>query len=185
MRNNIKKDKNTNIKILYGIKPPKFFREGFSLVEVVVAASIVSVALMAILNAYGYLIRAEVGSTKLVKATYLLEEGIEASRYLRDKGWTANIANLSTTTNYYLYLSTSNGTGDWQATATKQIYDDMFKRTITFGNVYRDNNTQNISPTGVLDTNTRKITVSVSWPGINGATTTKSISTYLTNINKN
>ncbi len=164
----------------------KSLYSGFSLVEVIVGASIITVAIVAILNAYGYLIRAELSSTKLVKATYLLEEGVEAIRYLRDKGWTSNIASLSTSTNYYLYLSTANGTGDWQATTTKQIFDGSFVRTVTFGSVYRNTTLlQEISATGTLDTNTRKITVTVSWPGISGSTTTKRLSTYLTNMNNN
>ena len=166
------------------MKKIKSKHSGFSLVEVIVGASIITVAIVAILNAYGYLVRAELSSTKLVKATYLLEEGIEAARYLRDKGWTSNIASLSTSTNYYLYLSTENETGDWQSTTTKQIEDSVFVRTINFGSVYRDSTLlQEISATGTLDTNTRKITVTVSWPGISGATTTKSLSTYLTNMN--
>jgi prepilin-type N-terminal cleavage/methylation domain-containing protein len=159
----------------------KTSNSGFSLAEVLVGASIISVALVAILNAYGYLIRAEIGSAKVVKATYLLEEGVEASRYLRDKGWSSTIAPLGTTTNYYLYLSVSNGIADWQATTTKQIYDGIFERTVTFGSVYRSSITQDISSTGVFDSDTRKVTVSVSWPGISGGTTTKSLSTYLTN----
>ena len=159
---------------------------GFSLVEVIVGASIITVAIVAILNAYGYLIRAELSSTKLVNATYLLEEGIEAARYLRDKGWTSNIASLSTSTNYYLYLSAANGMGDWQPTTTRQIIDGVFVRTLNLGSVYRDSTIlQEISATGTIDINTRKITVTISWPGISGATSTKSLSTYLTNMNNN
>jgi len=164
----------------------KILNKGFYLIEVIVGASIISIALVAMLNAYGYMVRAEVSSAKLVKATYLLEEGVEAAHYLRDKGWTATIAPLSTTTNYYLYLSSINGIGDWQATTTKQLYGGVFERTINFGSVYRSTSTlQEISATGVLDTNTRKVTVSVSWPGISGATTTRRLSTYITNMNNN
>ncbi len=187
MLNIIQTKRNTDIKILYGMQESKIktLHLGFSLTEVLVGASIISVALIAILNAYGYLIRAEIGSVNSLKATYLLEEGIEASHYLRDKGWASNIASLGTTTKYYLYLSSSGGVGVWQATTTKQIYGGIFERTMTLSDVYRSSATQDISPTGILDPNTIKIKISVSWPGISGATTTKQLSIYLTNMNKN
>ncbi len=156
---------------------------GFSLVEVLVAAFIISASLIAILNAYGYLIRAEIGSVKFIKAAYLLDEGVEATRYLRDKGWATNISTLSTSTNYYLYLSKSNGIGDWQATTTRQIYGGIFERTITFRSVYRDASHNIATSSGTLDSDIIKVTVNVSWPGTNNSTTTKTVSTYVANIN--
>ncbi len=163
-------------------------KKGFSLVEVIVASTIIGVSMVAMINAFGYFIRAEIGNTKLVKATYLLEEGVEATRYLRDKGWTQNIAPLSTTTSYYLALSTTNGVATWSATTTRQIYDGVFERTIVLASVLRENTTKNIS-TAVsgtsVDTNTRKLTVTVSWPGISGATSTQTISAYITNLEHN
>ncbi len=159
------------------------FLKGFSLVEVVVAASIITISAVAILNAYGYLIRAEVGTVKVVKASYLLDEGIEGVRYLRDKGWTANILTLSTSTTYYLYVSSTSGVATYQATTSRQLYDSIFERKLTFGSVYRDAN-QNLAASGTLDTNAIKVTVSVTFPGTSNATTTKTISTYLVNTNK-
>jgi hypothetical protein len=138
-------------------------------------------------NAYSFFIRAEKSNVFRVKSIYLLEEGVEASRYLRDKGWTANILPLSTTTQYYLYFSTLNGTGTWQTTTTAQLYDGIFSRKVTFGQVYRNNTTSNISTTSTgstIDPNTRKITVQVSWSDPVGSST-KSISAYLTNLGKN
>jgi Tfp pilus assembly protein PilV len=160
---------------------------GFALAEVVIAAAIIGSGLLAILGAYSFFVRAEKSNTDRVKAVFLLEEGIEAARYLRDKGWTANIASLSTTSSYYFYLSTSSGTGMWQTTTTPQVYDGVFTRTVTFGQVYRDNTTQNISTTSsgaTIDSNTRKISVSISWRDSLGSTT-KSMSAYLTDLNNN
>ncbi len=161
---------------------------GFTLIEIVIASSIIVTSFVAILAAYSYIIRAEKNNTKLVKSIYLLEEGEEAVRYLRDKGWTANIASLSTSTNYYLYFSASGGVGTWQSTTTRQVYDGIFERKVTFGNLYRNNTTQDLSTSSagaILDTKIRKVTVSVSWIGASGATTTRTLSTYLTNFNSN
>lgn len=162
-------------------------KNGFTLLEVVIASSIITTAMLAILNSYSFFILAEKGNTARVKSIFLVEEGIEAGRYLRDKGWTANIKPLSTTTSYYLYFSTSTGNGFWQATTSPQIYDGIFTRKITFGQVYRNNSTQNISTTSsgsTVDPNTRKVTVTVAWTDSLGSTT-KSMSTYLTNQENN
>jgi prepilin-type N-terminal cleavage/methylation domain-containing protein len=158
--------------------------KGFSLIEILLSAFIISISAVAALNAYAYLIRAELGSTKYLKAAYLLDEGVEGARYLRDKGWTSYIRTLSTTTTYYLYASTSAGFTDWQTTTTKQTYDGIFERKLTFANVYRDSN-QNISSTGTLDTNIMQVSVNVSWLGTNRSTTTKKVSTLIANFYKN
>lgn len=163
------------------------YKRGFTLLEVVIASSIITASMLAILEAYSFFIRAENSNGMRVKSIYLLEEGIEASRYLRDNSWTSNILPLSTTTSYYLYFSSSNATGTWQTTTTPQIYDGVFTRKLTFGQVYRNSTTQNISTTSsgsAIDPNTRKITVQVSWNDQIGSAT-KSMSAYLTNINGN
>ncbi len=161
------------------------FKKGFSLVEVLISAFILSVSAAAILNAYSYLIRAELGSTKYLKASYLLDEGVEGARYLRDRSWTNYIRTLSTTTTYYLYASTSAGITNWQTTTTKQTYDGIFERKITFANVGRDANQNIVASGGTVDANMMKVSVSVSWPGTNRSTTTQRVSTYIANFYNN
>ncbi len=159
--------------------------KGFSLVEVVIGAAIMGTSMIAIINAYSYFLRIESFGSKTVAATYLLEEGIEGMRYIRDTGWTAHIASLSTTTTYYLSLTSSAGIGTWQATTTRQTYDNIFVRTINLSDVKRDTITKNISSIGVFDPNIKKITVTVSWLGPSGTTTSRTLSTYLANMNSN
>ncbi len=150
----------------------------FSLVEVLISASIIGVSIIAILNAYTFFIKNEIGINKKIQVIYSLEEGIEAMRHIRDKGWT-NISGLSTTTTYYLSLSTQSGIADWQTTTTRQVSNNI-ERKITVANVYRDANSYDISATGTPDTNTEKITVSIIWPDQYNSTSTKVFSTYLT-----
>ncbi len=161
-------------------------KKGFSLVEIVIGAAIIASAGVAILNSYAYIIQSEIRMNKSIEATYLAEEGIEAMKYLRDKGWTANILSLSTSSTYYVMLNNASGIGSWVATTTSQIENTIFTRKITLGNVNRSAMTYDIVTSGgTYDSNTRKITVTVTWPTFNNATMTKSLSTYIANINNN
>lgn len=155
---------------------------GFSLVEVLVGASVILVAIFTLMNSYAVFIKASAGSSKTVEATYLLEEGIEAMRFIRDTGW-ANLVAVGTSSSKYLVFvaSSTQPYYVWQTTSTKSLIDGVFLRTIKIDDVKRDLSTQNISSTGAYDANTKMVTVTVAWPYKN-ATTTKTISTYLTNI---
>ncbi len=151
---------------------------GFSLVEVLISASIIGISVVAILNAYTFFVKTEIVINKKIQSVYYLEEGIEAMRHLRDKNWT-NISGLSISTTYYLYFTASSSISDFQTTTTKQTLNGL-ERKITVSNVYRDAASYDIASSGNLDSNTRKITISVTWPGQLNSTTTKVFSTYLT-----
>jgi Tfp pilus assembly protein PilV len=160
---------------------------GFGLAEVIVSAAIISVAMVAILNAYSYFLRVEDRSVQVVQASYLAEEGIEVARYWRDISWANNIKTLATGTTYYLSVSASTSPAYqvWKATTTKSSSLDLFKQALVFDDVHRDATTQDIVSTGPIDSNTRQVTATVSWLDIDGATTTKSLTTYLTNLYEN
>ncbi len=136
--------------------------KGLTLVEVVIASAIILAAIVTLLGVHTLYLKVALANTDSVKAAFLLEEGIEETRYLRDDSWSANIAGLTSTTTSI----------------------DNFERMVTLSAVYRDSNGDIVSSGGTLDTNTKLITSSVSWM-VNGATTTKSISTYLTNLYAN
>ncbi len=68
----------------------------------------------------------------------------------------------------------------WQASTTN-TYVGNFERRVTFAAVYRDTNSDIVSSGGTLDSGARFVTSSVSW-SVRGATTTRSVSTYLTDI---
>ncbi len=114
-----------------------------------------------------------------MQTALLLEEGVEAVKLLRDSGWTAKIAPLVPGVNYGVaYVS-----GAWTSTTSLKYIDNKFYRTFALTDVYRDSNDK-IASSGALDSNTKKVVVSVSVRTILG-TTTKSISTYLANIFSN
>jgi prepilin-type N-terminal cleavage/methylation domain-containing protein len=154
-------------------------RKGMTMVEVVIASAIILSAVVVLSAVHNLYLKSALSNGGILKSAYLAEEGIEAMRYLRDDSWSAQIGPLSSGTDYGLSLSGS----AWQ-TGTGNQWIDGFERAIRVGNVSRDANGDIVSSGGTLDPDTRLVTVSVSWQS-RGATTTRAISTYLTNLRGN
>ncbi len=152
---------------------------GFALVEALVAAAMLSTILAFSVSAY--LLSAQIATSNGagVEAAFLADEGVDAVRVLRDKSWSTNIATLSVGTTYHLAWSGST----WNATTTDSYIDTIFERSFILSDVYRDGNSD-IAASGTLDSNTKKVTVNVSWFQ-KGATTTRSFTVYITNFLKN
>ena len=153
---------------------------GFVLIEAVVASGIIAVILAGLVSALILSLRAAVGDTAQVQATFLAEEGLEAVRILRDTSWASDVASHTSGVNFYLAFD---GT-TWQATTTDLYIDKKFQRTVQLSDVYRNGNQDIVASGGALDSNTKEVTISVSWLD-NGATTTRSLSAYLTNMFNN
>jgi len=158
----------------------KNFKKGISLVEILVAVFIFSVVLSSLVVATNMYLSEAGDSLKSAKAAYFAEEGIEAVKTIRDVKWT-NITTLSTSTTYYLLFNTASSTNYSWATTTAATSTDGFIRKINLSNANRDGTGHIVSSGGTADANTRLLTVSVSWLSKTG-TTTKSLSTYMTNI---
>jgi type II secretory pathway pseudopilin PulG len=153
------------------------FQKGIGLVEVLVAISILSIlvgTLVLITNMYLSGAESNLYSTQ---GAYLAEEGVEAVKSMSDVQW-SNITSLSTSTNYFLTFSTSSSA--W-ATTTKASSVGIFYRTFALSDVYRDAEGHLVTNGGISDSQSKKVTVSVSWMTKTG-TTTKIISAYITNI---
>jgi hypothetical protein len=156
----------------------KTTQKGIGLIEVIIAAAIITTGLVALIQCYNIYLTYAFANNGNVQAAYLLEEGVEAMTLMRDKGWTNNFAKLSTTTVYHLRFATST----WATTTSPQYIDSFFLRTVELDDVFRDANGQMVTAGGTFDTNSRKVTVTVNY--FQGhATTTKSLVTYLTNLN--
>jgi len=156
---------------------------GFSLIEIIVAAAIISLSLVSIIQIAGQALIFSRQSTDLYVASDYLEEGAEAVRTIRDNGW-INISTLTPNLNYY--LSFDDSTNSWwlsataSSTATSTLPD--FSRTVTFSPVMRDSNYNiSTSTSGTIDPNTSLVTVTVSWLESTGMIT-KQLSFYLSNI---
>lgn len=153
----------------------KKLSKGFSVIEVVIGAAILLVTVSGASLAFQSIVRSAILSGHVVQAAFLLEEGVEVVKVIRGAGWDS-IANLSVNTPYTLVYNS----GVWSTQSNRVFISGLFDRTVTISNVYRDSN-DNIASSGTLDSDTKKITVDVSWRERN-ATTTKTISTYVTNF---
>lgn len=173
MTKNISDNILTNSKVVLG---KNLKNKGMGLVEIIIGSAIILSGILVANISYTAYVQYALSNQKNVQATYLLEEGLEVMSLIRDKGWKNNIATLSPAKTYYL---TFNG-GVWVITLVSQYVDGQFLRRINVANVNRDSNDR-ISTVGTLDQNTKYITVTVAY--FQGhATTTRSLSTYITNI---
>ncbi len=149
---------------------------GFGLIEIVIGAAILATSLLGISSYYQQALQVSQRTGNFVRAGFLMEEGIEVAKFFRDTSWT-NISGFTPGATYFLLWNGST----WATTTTNTFIDGMFERKLVIDNIYRDSNDDIVSSGGTLDIGTKKATVSVSWSE-RGATTTKNVSTYLTNF---
>jgi len=154
-------------------------KSGFGLLEIIVGIAVISISIFGITSVSAISLRAINEALNNVKVSFLLEEGVEAVKILRDTSWLLNIAPLISGDNNYLNFNGST----WQTVSVNTFIDSKFERKFILENVLRDAN-YDIANSGTLDTNTKKFTVLVSWRERTG-TTTKQISGYITNIFNN
>ena len=150
---------------------------GVSLIEAVFGVSLVSIFIFSVMLASQLSQKIAGESVRNMQASFLMEEGVDAVKILRNTSWGSNVGNLTAGTNYYLNY---NGT-TWTTSANNVYIDGIFERKLVLDNVYRDGN-DDIASSGTLDVGTKKATVSVSWFGRSGATTTKNAVFYLTDL---
>ena len=147
------------------------------MIEVVITASVFLVVILGLAGTYAIAVKASLENVTKVKATFLEEEGLEAVRLMRDLSWADKIATQVTGVPFYLVFDGAT----WTAVATSDFIGGIFERKITLTDVYRDSSQNIVSSGGTLDPNIKKVTSAVSWFS-RGATTTRSLSTYLTNV---
>lgn len=147
---------------------------GFGIIEIIVAVSVISIALFGISQLSLLYIKQGNQNKNYLKALYLAEESLEAARSVRDQSWTTNIASLTMGANYYPIISSNK----WILGATNPgMIENIYNRQIKIENVSRNTNDNIVSSGGTDDPNTKKITTTVSWNGKN-----VTLTTYLTNL---
>jgi len=145
------------------LKGNKNTTNGFSVMELLIAISIFTVAGLAVVTAFTFYIKAGTASTERVQSLYLLDEGVEATRFMRDRGY-SNLRDLSRDTPYYIATST-NG---WATSTTPVSYYNNHEITLTVSDVYRRNSDQDIVPASspdakTIDADTIRAQIDVAW----------------------
>ena len=145
------------------------------MVEILVVASIITISVLAAMAVAQKSVYVSRQALHNLEAGFLLEEGAEAVRVLRDNSWD-NISALSPGTNYYPLFSD----GTWTLSTTPQTIG-IFTRKINIASVNRDDATGAISHLGSDDPGTKLITATVSWPE-GGVTPSKTLPFYIMDI---
>lgn len=152
---------------------------GFTIIEVIIACAIISVTTFALISASVRGIQLSDRALKQTQASILLEEGAEVVKVIRDNSW-ATISNLTLNTNYYFTFDTGSNTWSLGTTPTSAI-DSKFTRTVVFSSVERDGSDDIVESGGTIDSRTKKIAVTVSWPQA-GTTASKTLTFYISDI---
>ena len=162
----------------------KNFTKGFTILEVIIGASIMLLITTGILSSYVLYLQASGSNMESVQSAFILEEGVEGMMSIRDAGWTTNIVPLTTGTPYYLFWN--NDLSIWQTTTVATSTDGFIRKIILYP-AYRDSNSNLVSsstPGAVIDIGTRQMNVYSTW-FYRGSSNTKSIITYISNILNN
>lgn len=153
-------------------------KKGFGMVEVIIASAIMGAVIVSVISVYHSLAEISLQNTPHIQSSFLLEEGVELVKVMRDTSW-ASIASSTVDTAYYLgWTRTSSPTAVATSSPNNLLDLNIFTRTVTFSNVNRDTDFNIVSSGGTLDPYSRKATIQVSWPTDKG-TTTKSVETYI------
>ncbi len=156
--------------------------KGSILLEAFIAIIIIGIAFGVLLDISRLSVTISSSIQKTDQANFLLKEAMEAARSFRDgTTWSTNglgTVNTGNANPYYFLLNTNVTPNRWDLTAGTETSGN-FTRKIIFDKVSRDPTTNNIENTyNALhdDPNTKKVTVTVSWPG-----KSMNLITYFTN----
>lgn len=154
--------------------------KGLSVLEIVVAVGIMSLVVFSLGKVNETALRLSSESADRSEASLLLNEGMEAVRFLRDKSWGQKISLLTLGQNYYLAFATS--TGYMATTTAPALIDGKFTRTVVFSEALRDEE-DTLASSGANDPSARKVTIIVSWQ--NRDSYSENLVFYITDILEN
>lgn len=152
-------------------------RCGQALVEVLLALGLSAILLPALLTGLVSSRQGKAQQQQRTPATALLGEAIEATRSVREKGWTTF---AKTGTFHPVALN-----GVWSLADNSEQTSDGYDRSIVISDVQRDAVTGNIVASGgTVDPSTKKVTVTVSWslPYQSQVTSELYVTRYLDNL---
>lgn len=147
---------------------------GLGVIEIIVAIAIIITTLAGIVQLISLESRVQSLAREEAKAYLLARETIEATRFVRDKDWSA-FAALSLDTDYYPEISG----GEWTLSLVDPGDIDGFTRKVLLHEVFRDTD-DSIATAGTLDSDTRSVEAIVEW-SCKGEACSATLETYFTN----
>ncbi|MFP4616837.1 MAG: hypothetical protein ACLFNR_01600 [Candidatus Paceibacterota bacterium] len=150
--------------------------KGITIVEILFSVAIVASFLGAIILAFLLYMQIATAAPQHTAAVFLADEGLEAVRSIRNRGWESEIESLQEDTSYNLYFSE----GNWHATTTEQVIEGTFVREFVLKEVSRDSEGR-IDETGSIDDGSRRVDVVVTWDGLVGESQVE-VSSYIMDI---
>lgn len=136
------------------------FIKGISIVEIIIAAAIISISVVGIVGAIQVYLKIVYQNTRESQAVLLLDETAEALQYMRDMSFATHIADADLNEEYTILW---NGSGYDFATSTITLPYDM-TRTVVFENISRDGSDQIVVSGGTQDVDTKKAIITIAWP---------------------
>ena len=139
-------------------------KKGFGILEILIAVAIIAGSLWALASVFLLSGAAIELSRERLQASFLLEEGIEVIRHLRDAGWDTNIGALTPGTDYYFGFNPA--TGGWSIGALPEpAIESIFSRKFRLERVSRDinSNVESVYNPANEDQETRKVVLTVTW----------------------
>lgn len=153
-----------------------FTAKGFALIEILLAVTIISGVMIFIFGWTSKILLLTNNNLTTYKVLLMLDEGVDAVKSIRSNDWD-DISALSDESTYGLSFSSNS----WVLVASQEVSSDGLIREITFDDVYRDAN-DDISESGTLDPNTKKVTVTIIWQKDGQDEKQRSLEFYITNI---
>lgn len=147
--------------------------QGFALMEIVVATALISMLTLALVSVTQKSLELSSRALKQSQASFLLEEGAEAVKTIRDDAW-STIDGLDIGTEYYLYYDTNTDT--WSFSGTPNQIDE-FTRKVVIDNAYRDG-ADDLADSGTADDYGRQVNIEVFWDSF-GTQFSKELSFYI------
>lgn len=130
----------------------------------IIASAIIGASVLALVTVFLLASATVEASRKKIQAIFIIDEGIEVLRFLRDGSWSGTFAALSPGTDYYLSFSTT--TSKWSmSTSPSAAIDGIFNRSFRIENVSRNasSNIESIYDPVNNDPGTKKVIMRVEW----------------------
>lgn len=134
-------------------------RAGFSIVETLIAAAILSFIVVSFVAVSSSLTLSQQKSRKKLAAAQLAREGLEFSYNLGQSRWADFQAYVDADAKYEIVGDVTSPNP--LRNSGPEIIDDQYRRTLTFEYAVRDPISKELSETGIEDTSTIKVTSSV------------------------